>query len=152
MAGKFFEDLVPGQIYRHEPGRTVSEFDNIVFTTLTGNPQPLHLDAEFAKNTEYGERIVNSFLTLGMVVGLTVHDLTLGTTLGNLGLEDVRFPAPLRHGDTVRAETEIVAARPSSSRPHAGIVTFEHRGYRQDGRLVVSCRRTGLMLRKPVEP
>lgn len=152
MAGAYFEDLIPGTVYRHSPARTITEADNVLFTVLTMNPQPLHLDAEFAAKSEFGERIVNSLFTLGLLVGLSVHDLTLGTTIGNLGFEKVDFPAPLRHGDTLRAETEIIACRASASRPGAGIVTFEHRGYRQDGVLVVRCRRAALMHRRPAAP
>jgi acyl dehydratase len=147
----YFDDLEPGQVYRHEPGRTVTEFDNVLFSTLTMNPQPLHLDAEFAAATEFGERIVNSLFTLGLLVGLSVHDLTLGTTVANLGFEAIEFPAPLRHGDTLRAESEVVATRPSKSRPTAGIVVFEHRGHRQDGILVARCRRAALMHRRPLQ-
>jgi len=149
MGGKYFEELAPGQLYRHEPGRTITEFDNVMFCTLTMNPQPLHLDAEFAAKSEFGERIVNSLFTLGLLVGLSVHDLTLGTTVANLGFETVEFPAPLRHGDTLRAETEVIATRPSKSRPETGIVVFEHRGYRQDGVLVARCRRSALMHLRP---
>lgn len=149
VRGRWFEDLAPGTVFQHPIRRTVTEFDNVIFSSLTMNPQPLHLDAVFAASTEYGERIVNSLFTLGLVIGLTVYDLTLGTTLGNLGMEAVEFPAPVRHGDTLRAETEIIAARLSQSRPNAGIVTFEHRGFRQDDKLVMRCRRNGLMLRRP---
>lgn len=151
MSGLWYEDLEPGLLLQHDVRRTVSEFDNILFSSLTMNPQPLHLDAEFAAATEFGERIVNSLFTLGLVIGLTVHDLTLGTTLGNLGFDETTFPAPVRHGDTIRVETEVLAARPSASRPNAGIVTFEHRGFRQDDVMVVRCHRKGLMLRRPAE-
>jgi acyl dehydratase len=150
MSGKWFEELVPGLVVQHAVRRTVTEADNVLFSTLTMNTQPLHLDAEFSAGTEYGERIVNSLFTLGLVIGLTVTELTFGTTLGNLGMEATDFPAPVRHGDTIRVETEVVAARASRSRPNAGIVTFEHRGFRQDGELVVRCRRNGLMLRRPM--
>ena len=151
MSGLWYEDLEPGLLLQHDVRRTVSEFDNILFSSLTMNPQPLHLDAEFAAATEFGERIVNSLFTLGLVIGLTVHDLTLGTTLGNLGFDETTFPAPVRHGDTIHVETEVLAARPSASRPNAGIVTFEHRGFRQDDVMVVRCHRKGLMLRRPAE-
>ena len=129
--------------------RTVSEFDNVLFSSLTMNTQPLHLDEEFARTTEFGTRVVNSLFTLGLVVGMTVTELTLGTTVANLGFELVQFPAPLFHGDTVRAVTEVLAARPSGSRPDAGIVTFEHRGFKQDDVLVMRCHRAALMRRRP---
>jgi acyl dehydratase len=151
VRGQWYEDLEPGTVFHHAIRRTITESDNVLFCALTMNPQPLHIDEHFAASTEYGQRIVNSLFTLGLVVGLTVYDLTIGTTLGNLGLEATEFPAPVRHGDTLRAETEIVAARPSRSRPNAGIVTFVHSGFRQDDVLVVRCRRNGLMLRRPTD-
>ncbi len=111
MAGKFFEELEVGSVFEHEPGRTVTEADNLFFSALTMNPQPLHLDAHFAAGTQFGERIVNSIFTLGLVVGLSVGETTLGTTIGNLGFEKVEFPGPVFIGDTIRARTEIVAKR-----------------------------------------
>jgi acyl dehydratase len=113
------------------------------------NPQPLHIDRHFAAASEWGRPLVNSLLTLGMMIGISVHETTLGTTLGNLGMTDVRFPHPLFHGDTIRVETTIISARPSRSRPGQGIVDFDHRAYNQDGILVASCRRTGLMRARP---
>lgn len=151
MAGMYFEDLTPGTVLRHTATRTVTETDNVLFNSLTMNPQPLHLDAEFAKGSLHGERVVNAVLTLGLVVGIPVHDTTLGTTEGNLGYSEIRFPAPVLHGDTLRVETEVVAARPSSSRPTTGIVTFAHRGYNQRDELVCEVIRAGLMTRRPVE-
>ena len=149
MAGLYFEDFVEGQVFEHATRRTVTEMDNVLFSTLTMNPQPLHLDAEFAKTTEFGRPLVNSIFTLGLVVGLSVQDTTLGTTVGNLGWEEVAFPKPVFSGDTIRAETKVVALRDSKSRPQQGIVTFEHRGYNQRNELVATCRRVALMLREP---
>src|ERR1051326_3880045 len=127
MAGKYFEEFVVGQVFKHQPGRTITEMDNVLFTTLTMNPQPLHLDEEFAKQTEFGQRLVNSLLTLGIAVGLSVADTTLGTTIANLGFDKIEFPKPVFHGDTIYVETEIVDKRESRSRPDAGVVFFEHR-------------------------
>lgn len=149
MAGKYFEELEVGVTYKHEITRTVSEMDNILFTTLTMNTQPLHLDEEFAKNSMYGQRLVNSIFTLGVVVGVTVIDLTQGTTLGNLGFDTTEFPNPVFHGDTIRVETEVVEKRESKSRPDTGIVWFEHRGFNQRDELICRCRRAGLMRKKP---
>jgi acyl dehydratase len=148
--GRWFEQLPVGLVIRHATTRTVTEADNVLFTCLTMNPQPLHLDAEFASRTEFGERVVNSLFTLGLLVGLTVPELTLGTTVANLGLGQVEFPHPVRHGDTVSAETEVMAARASTSRSRAGVVEFEHRGHNQHGELVARCRRAALMHREPV--
>ena len=149
MAGKYFEEFIVGEVFKHQPGRTVTESDNVMFTCLTMNPQPLHLDEEFAKNTEFGQRLVNSVLTLGIAVGLSVGDTTLGTTIGNLGFDKVEFPKPVFHGDTLYVETEIVDKRESRSRPDAGIVFFEHRAVNQRQELVARIRRAGLMWKKP---
>jgi acyl dehydratase len=149
--GKWFEELTVGLVVQHALTRTVTEADNVLFTTLTLNPQPLHLDHEFAAQTEFGKPLVNSFFTLGLVGGITVLETTHGTTIANLGMDETVFPAPVFVGDTIHAETEIVAARPSRSRPDAGIVTFEHRGFNQRGELVCRSRRTALMRRRPAE-
>ena len=149
MAGKYFEEFEVGAVYRHEITRTITEMDNILFTTLTMNVQPLHLDEEFSKQTMFGQRLVNSIFTLGLVVGVTIIDTTLGTTLGNLGFENVEFPRPVFHGDTIRAETEVMDKRESRSRPDRGVVWFEHRGYNQRDELVCRCRRSGMMLKRP---
>ncbi len=149
MAGLHFEDFVVDQVFEHPFTRTVTETDNLLFTALTLNPQPLHLDEEFAKGTPFGTRIVNSVFTLGLVVGLPVSELSLGTTLGNLGFEDVRFPAPVRIGDTLRAQTRILSKRESRKWPNAGIVHFEHTGFNQRGEVVATVRRAGLMLKRP---
>lgn len=149
VSGRWYEDLEPGTVIPHAVTRTITESDNTLFSALTMNPQPLHLDAEFAASTEFGERIVNSLYTLALLVGITVYETTLGTTVANLGFDEVAFPVPLLHGDTVRAETEVLAARLSRSRPTMGIVTFEHRGYNQRDQLVARCRRNALMHRRP---
>jgi acyl dehydratase len=152
MSGLWFEELSVGTVVHHAVTRTITESDNVLFSCLTMNPQPLHLDAEFAGATEFGRPLVNSLLTLALVVGCSVYDLTLGTTVANLGFTTVEFPTPMFHGDTLRAETEVVAARASKSRPNAGIVTFEHRGHNQHGELAVRCHRQALMLRAPERP
>ena len=149
MAGLYFEEFTEGQVFEHAMTRTVTEADNILFTTMTMNPQPLHLDAEFARGTEFGQRLVNSIFTLGLVIGLTVGDTTLGTTIANLGMSDVRFPKPVFHGDTVRARTIVIATRRSKSRQDAGIVEFEHQGLNQHGDIVAICRRSAFMKCRP---
>lgn len=150
--GLWFEELEPGTIYEHRPGRTMTEADNVLFTTLTMNTQSLHLDAAWAESTEFGERLVNSMHTLATLVGLSVAQLTQGTIVANLGFGEVRFPAPVRHGDTLYAETRVVDARPSSSRPGQGIVTFEHTGRNQRGEVVAVATRSVLMQGRPAEP
>jgi acyl dehydratase len=149
MPGKYFDELAVGHVFKHEPGRTVTETDNLLFSALSMNPQPLHLDAEFARGTEFGQRLVNSLFTLALGVGLSVGDTTLGTTVGNLGFEKVEFPRPVFIGDTLRAETEVLALRESRSRPGQGIATFEHRAHNQRGELVMRCQRAALMLKRP---
>ena len=149
MPGKWFEELTPGLVVRHAITRTVTESDNVLFSCLTMNPQPLHLDHEFAAASEFGQPLVNSLFTLGLLVGLTVYELTLGTTIANLGFESVDFPLPVFAGDTLHAESEVIAGRASRSRPEAGIVTFQHRGLNQRGDLVAACRRSALMRRRP---
>lgn len=149
VMGRWFEDLTPGLVIDHAVTRTITEADNTLFSVLTMNPQPLHLDEAYAAGTEFGTRLVNSLFTLSLLIGLTVYETTHGTTVANLGFEEIAFPAPVRHGDTIRAQTEVVAARPSSSRPDQGIVTFEHRAYNQRDELVARCRRAALMRRRP---
>ncbi|MDQ4421572.1 MaoC family dehydratase [Sphingobium sp. DEHP117] len=148
MAGKYFEDLQPGMVFKHDITRTVTETDNLLFTALGCNMQPLHLDMEFCKNTIYGERIVNSMWTMNFILALQTHDIVSGTTLGNLGFEEVRFPRPVLIGDTLHGETEIVASRESKSRPEAGIVTFRHVGYNQRNEVIMTAVRNGMMLRR----
>ena len=136
--------------FDHAIHRTLTETDNVMFSSMTHNPARLHLDEEYCKNeTEFGQRIVNSAFTLALMVGISVHDTTLGTTVANLGWDEVRFPLPLFHGDTIRVETEVAEMRDSKSRPNNGIVIFEHRAYNQHEKLVAICKRSGLMLRKP---
>jgi acyl dehydratase len=151
VSGRWFEDLPEGLVVRHAVTRTITEADNTLFSTMTMNPQPLHLDAQFSAGTEFGERLVNSLFTLGLLVGLSVYELTLGTTIANLGFEKVEFPRPLFHGDTLHAETTVTGARASGSRPDAGIVNFEHRGYNQRDELVALCERAALMRRRPAD-
>ncbi len=149
MGGKYFEELTVGDVFKHEPARTITETDNLLFTALTMNPQPLHLDAEFAGKAEFGQRLVNSIFTLGLAVGLSVGDTTLGTTVGNLGFEQVEFPKPVFIGDTLYSETEVVEKRDSRSQPQWGIVTFEHRASNQRGEIIMRCRRAAMMQRRP---
>ncbi|MBT4491170.1 MAG: MaoC family dehydratase [Rhodospirillaceae bacterium] len=149
MSGLYYEEFEIGMEFKHALTRTVTEMDNIMFCALTHNPQPLHLDAEFSKDTMYGKQLVNSIFTLGLVIGVTVGDTTLGTTLGNLGMTEVRFVNPVFHGDTLRSVTKIKDKRESKSRPTTGIVTFEHFGYNQRDEEVAYCLRTGLMMKRP---
>jgi acyl dehydratase len=150
MAGLYFEEFNVGQQFVHSIRRTVTEADNVFFTALTHNPAALHLDEEYCRTqTEFGQRIVNSAFTLGLMVGISVHDTTLGTTVGNLGWDEVRFPAPVFHGDTLRVVSEVHELRSSKSRPDNGIVIFIHRAYNQRDVLVASCKRSALMLKKP---
>jgi acyl dehydratase len=145
MAGKYFEELPVGRVFVHQPSRTVTETDNLLITTLTMNSQPLHLDAEFAGGTEFGRILVNSMFTLSLVVGLSVGDTTLGTTIGNLGFEKIEFPHPVFIGDTITAETTVLEARRSRSRPNTGIVLFEHVGKNQRGEVVCRAKRNAMM-------
>jgi acyl dehydratase len=152
VSGRWFEQLPVGARVQHVIRRTVTETDNVLFTTMTMNPAPLHLDADYASRTEFGRPLVNSMFTLALVVGLSVPELTLGTIIAQLGLSEAEFPAPVFAGDTIRVETEIVEARPSRSRPEAGLVVFEHRAFNQRDELVCRLRRTGLMRRDPGGP
>lgn len=150
MPGLFFDELHVGQVFQHPIRRTITEADNVWFSALTHNPAQLHLDEEYCRTeTQYGQRLVNSCFTLGLMVGISVGDTTLGTTVANLGWDEVRFPKPLFHGDTVRIETEVLELRESKSRPDAGIVVFMHRCFNQKNELVAHCKRTGLQRRKP---
>ena len=149
MSGLYYEEFEIGMEFKHALTRTVTEMDNIMFCALTHNPQPLHLDAEFSKDTMYGKQLVNSIFTLGLVIGVTVGDTTLGTTLGNLGMTEVRFVNPVFHGDTLLSVTKIKDKRESKPRPTTGIVTFEHFGYNQRDEEVAYCLRTGLMMKRP---
>lgn len=150
MAGLYFEEFHKGQVFQHTMRRTLTEADNLFFSALTHNPAALHLDEEYCREqTEFGTRVINSAFTLGLMVGISVGDTTLGTTVANLGWDDVRFPRPLFPGDTIRVETEVLELRDSKSRPQNGIVIFEHRAYNQKEELVARCNRSALMLRKP---
>jgi len=149
MAGLFFEDFTVGRTITHRPSRTVTETDNVLFSALTMNPQPLHLDHEFARASQYGRPLVNGLFTLSLMMGLTVYETTLGTTGGNLGFEEMRFSAPVFVGDTLTAVTEVLSKRPSQSRPEFGIVELEHRCVNQHGAVALTCRRFALMLLRP---
>ncbi len=149
MSGKYFEELEVGMVFEHQPHRTITETDNLLFSTLTHNPQPLHLDAEFAGQSQHGEILVNSLFTLGLVVGLSVADTTLGTTIGNLGMEKTEFPNPVFIGDTLSVSTEITDKRESRTKPDRGIVWFRHLAMNQRGEVVCECLRKGMMLRTP---
>jgi acyl dehydratase len=144
--GRYLDELVVGDIYQHRPGRTVTEADNVLFTTLTMNTQSLHLDADYACKSEFGHVLVNSLFTMSTVVGLSVGDLTEGTTVANLGFTEIVFPSPVAVGDTLYAETEVLSVRESNSRPGQGVVEFEHRGINQRGDLVCRARRGALVL------
>ncbi|MCR5857570.1 MaoC family dehydratase [Mesorhizobium sp. J428] len=150
MAGLYFDELSVGQVFRHEIRRTITEADNVWFSAITHNPAYLHLDEEYCRTeTEFGTRIVNSCFTLSLMVGISVGETTLGTAIANLGWDEVRFPRPVFHGDTIRVETEVAELRESKSRPDQGIVTFIHRAYNQKNELVASCRRAGLQKKRP---
>lgn len=151
MAGLYFEEFKVGMVFKHPIRRTITEADNVFFSAMTHNPAALHLDAEYAKTTEFGQRLVNSCLTLSFMVGISVGDTTLGTSVANLGWDEVRFPKPLFHGDTIHVETEVLESRPSKSRPGQGLITFAHRTFNQRDELVAVCKRVALMLSKPAE-
>jgi acyl dehydratase len=149
--GLYFEDFEIGSVFRHRLTRTVTQMDNMLFSNMTLNPQPLHIDRHFCEQeTEWGQPLMNSLFTLGLMIGIAVNDTTLGTTIGNLGMTEVRFPAPLYEDDTINAMTEVAGKRESKSRPNAGIVEFLHRAYKQDGTLVAECRRQAFMLKRSI--
>ena len=149
MAGMYLEEFEVGQVVRHPITRTITETDNILFSTMTMNPQPLHIDFDYASKTEWGKPLVNSLFTLGLMIGISVHDTTLGTTVANLGMTETVFPHPLFHGDTVRIETEVKGLRESKSKPDRGIVDLEHRAFNQNGKLVARCLRQAMILKRP---
>lgn len=149
MGGLYYEEFEIGQEIDHPVRRTVTEMDNVLFSTLTLNMQPLHIDFEFAAGTEFGKPLVNSLFTLGLMIGISVSDTTLGTTVGNLGMTDVRFPNPVFHGDTIRVRTTVLTKRESKSRPTQGIVEFRHQAFNQRGQEVASCTRQALMHKHP---
>jgi len=149
MTGLWFEEFEEGQTFDHAIRRTVTEMDNVLFSALTHNPQPLHIDRHFAETqTEFGAPLMNSLFTLGLVIGISVNDTTLGTTIANLGMTDVKFPRPVFQGDTLNVKTTVLSTRASKSRPEAGIVEFQHEGFNQAGELVAICKRQALMRRK----
>ena len=145
MAGLYLEQFEVGHVFNHELRKTVTESDNMLFSTMTLNPQPLHIDRHFSESTEWGQPLVNSLFTLGLVIGISVGETTLGTTIGNLGFSETTFPNPVFQGDTIRVETEVASVRESRSKPDRGIVEFIHRGYNQDDVLVCQCRRQAMM-------
>ncbi len=151
MPGLWFDELEVGMTFDHPIRRTVTETDNVLFTSMTHNPALLHLDEEYMKGTEFGQRIVNSAFTLGLMVGISVGDTTLGTAVANLGWDEVRFPKPLFHGDTINVVSEVIELRESKSRPQAGIVTFLHKAFNQHGDVVAQCKRSGLQRKKPAD-
>ncbi len=150
MAGLYFEQFFAGQEFKHDWTRTLTEMDNVLFSSLTMNVQPLHLDAHFAAKTEFKRPLVNSLFTLGLLIGMTVNDTTLATTVANLGMTDVSFPKPVFAGDTLHVRTKVLSTRESKSRPKAGIVEFEHTALNQDEQVVAICRRSALMHKQPV--
>ncbi len=149
MAGLFYEQFSPGQAFEHAWTRTLTEMDNVLFSSLTMNVQPLHLDAHFAAQTEFGKPLVNSLFTLGLLIGMTVNDTTLGTTVANLGMTDVNFPKPVFAGDTLHVRTRVLSVRESKSRPNAGIVEFEHTALNHHDEVVATCKRSALMRKRP---
>ena len=152
MTGKYFDELNVGDHIRHTQGRTITEMDNVLFCALTMNTQPLHLNEDFAAQTEFGRRIVNGIFTLGLVIGLSVPELTEGTIVANLGYEKVVHPNPVFHGDTLYVETDVLEKRVSKSRPERGIVRLKHTGRKPDGTVVIEVERTVLFLRRPASP
>ena len=148
MAGLFLDEFEVGRVFEHELRKTVTESDNMLFSTMTLNPQPLHIDRQFSEATQWGQPLVNSIFTLGLVIGISVGETTLGTTIGNLGMTDTRFPNPVFQGDTIHVTTEVAAVRASKSKPDRGIVDFIHRGYNQKDILVCECHRQAMMRRK----
>ena len=149
MPGLYFDEFEIGQVFDHSLRRTVTETDNMMFSCMTLNPQPLHIDHDFAAKSEWGKPLVNSLFTLGLMIGVSVNDTTLGTTVANLGMTDVKFPKPVFHGDTLHFTTQVLANRPSKSRADVGIVELLHKGYNQRGELVAECRRQAMMRKKP---
>jgi acyl dehydratase len=149
MAGLYYEQFSIGQTFEHAIRRTVTETDNVMFTAMTHNPAALHLDEEYGKTTEFGQRIVNSLFTLGLMIGISVHETTLGTTIANLGMDEVKFPKPVFHGDTLRVTSEVLEMRESKSRPTQGIVVFLHKAMNQRSEIVAQCKRSALMHKSP---
>lgn len=149
--GKYYEELEEGQVIKHSLGRTLTEMDNVLFSSLTMNTQPLHINEHYAEDTHFGARIVNGIFTLGVVVGITVQELTAGTIVANLGYENITHPHPLYHGDTLYVETLIVSKRESRSKPDRGIITLRHTGRNQDGVVCIEVTRSALFLKRPAD-
>jgi acyl dehydratase len=149
MTGLYLEEFAVGQVIRHQLTRSVTENDNMMFSMMTMNPQPLHIDFDFAAKSEWGRPLVNSLFTLGLMIGISVHDTTLGTIVANLGMTETTFPHPVFHGDTIRVETEIRSVRESKSKPDRGVVEMEHRAYNQEGVLVARCLRQTMVQKRP---
>ncbi len=149
MPGKYYEDLDVGQRFRHSLGRTITELDNVLFCSLTMNTQPLHINEDFASKTQFGRRIANGIFTMGLLIGLTVSDLTEGTIVANLGYDKIIHPHPVYHGDTLYAETEVLEKRESKSNPDRGIIRLKQIGRNQDGVIVIELERTVMFLRRP---
>ncbi len=149
MAGLWFEQFEVGQMFRHEIRKTVLDYENSLFSSLTYNPAQVHIDHDYCAGTEFGQPLMNSIFTLGLVIGLSVQDTTMGTTVGNLGMTDTTFPKPVFSGDTLRAETTVLEKRESKSRPSQGIVTFEHIGLNQRDEVVCRTVRNALMMKRP---
>ncbi|MEI8146357.1 MAG: MaoC family dehydratase [Alphaproteobacteria bacterium] len=147
--GLYFDDFAPGQIVHHRITRSVTQMDNTLFSTLTMNPQPLHIDREFSAKSEWGQPLMNSLFTLGLLIGISVHETTAGTLFANLGMTDVKFPHPLFENDTVHCESEVLSVRESKSRPTTGVVEFHHRAFNQNNKLVAECVRQSLVLKRP---
>lgn len=148
MPGKYYDELETGAVLRHSQGRTITEMDNVLFSALTMNTQPLHINEDFAAHTQFGQRIVNGIFTLGLVVGLTVNELTEGTIVANLGYEKITHPNPVFHGDTIYVETQVLEKRDSRSRPDCGIVRLKHTGLKPDGTVVIEVERSVLFLKR----
>jgi len=149
MTGLYLDEFKVGQVVKHAIRRTVTENDNVLFSVMTMNPQPLHIDFDFAAKTEWGKPLVNSLFTLGLMIGISVHETTMGTIVANLGMTETVFPHPLFHGDTIRVETEVINVRDSKSKPDRGIAEFEHRAFNQNDALVAKCRRQVMVLKRP---
>ena len=148
MGGLYLDEFQAGRVFRHPLRKTVTESDNMLFSVMTLNPQPLHIDFDFAAKSEWGKPLVNSLFTLGLMIGISVHDTTIGTTVANLGMSETVFPHPVFHGDTIRVETTVISVRPSKSKPDRGIVEFEHRAFNQDDILVARCTRQAMIMKK----
>lgn len=151
MTGKYYDEIEVGEIIEHSLGRTLTEMDNVLFSSLTMNVQPLHINADYASKTQFERPIINGIFTMGLVVGITVTELTAGTIVANLGYESVQHPHPMFAGDTLYVKTEILSKRESKSRPNQGIVTMKHYGQNQDGVVCIEVTRSALFLKRPID-